>query len=373
MPKPRMILGFMAMALFAAVTRGLHAENADWNRKTAAAIRGLTGAHTRITWLRDRDENVNSWGFGTNTMIVGLDTDDGKGERPIVADQSGVAWPFFTPDGKGLVFTRVDFGPPLKRHLMYVNWDGTGLREIALGWLVAATVKDPKEGFTWLYGLAEAEGGKLVVKRIRMDKPEVVESLWDREGGPGGMTVSPDGKYVGGVYNFAPGAAPCGVYEVPNVAYINVANGCQPCMLPSINPHRFFVFNGDHRSGNIYSNFNDKDAMKSQRLSLVDVPLADNRHEVCWPRWSNHPRFMLLAAPFTSARNEDGIPFPGSDGDPKYRRYVDKVEISIGRLDKNLTKIEKWVQITNNKKGDYLPMAWIDPGKKSSSTGKTSP
>jgi len=356
-----MILAFAAMTLLPAPARELYAEE-DWYKKTAASIRELTGAHTRIVWLRDRDENVNSWGFGTNTMIIGLDTDDGKGERTIVGDQSGVAWPFFTPDGKGLVFTRVDFNP-LKRHLMYVNWDGTGLREIAVGWLVGAAGKDPKEGFTWLYGLAEAEGGKLVVKRIRMDKPEVVETLWDKENGPGGGTFTPDGKYVGGVYNFAPGAAPCGVYETPNGAYINIANGCQPCMLPCTNPYRFFIFNGDHRSGNIYTNFNDKDAMKAQRLNLADAPAADNKHEVCWPRWSNSPRFMLLGAPFSSARNEDGIPFPGAAEDPKYRRFHDNIEISIGRLDKDLTRIEKWVQITSNKKGDYLPMAWIEPGK----------
>ena len=340
-------------------------------RQVAAEIKALTGAHTRMAWLQDGDENVHSWGCGPKTLIMGFDTDDGKGVRAIVADQSGCAGPVFTPDGKGLVFTRIDWGPPLKRHLMYVNWDGTGLREIAPGWFIAAAVADPKEGFTWLYGLAEVEGGGLLTKRIRMDKPEVVEALWDKADGPGGMTVSPDGRYVGGVYNFAAGNAPCGVYELPNVAYVNVAHGCLPCMLPCTAPYRLFIANGDHRSGNIYTNPADKEKMTTQRVSLVEAPMADNKWEVHTPRWSNNVRFLVLSAPFTPGQNDQGIPFPGGEGNPKYRRDYDKVEISIGRLDEDLTKIEKWVRITYNNKGDYLPQAWIDPGKGAASSKAT--
>jgi hypothetical protein len=355
--------GLAAVGAIAAAPYRALGEGSVPAQQVAAEIRELTGAHTRMAWIQDGDENVSSWGCGPKTLIMGFDTDDVKGERVIVGDQSGCAGPVFTPDGKGLVFTRIEWGPPLKRHLMYVNFDGSGLREIALGWFAAATIADPKEGFTWIYGLAEVEGG-LRFKRVRMDRPEVVESLWDKTDGPGGATVSPDGKYVGGVYNFAAGNAPCGVYEVPNVAWHVVGTGCLPCMLPTTQPHTLFVATGDHRGGNIFASPGDKDHMVAHHVSFADAPLADNKWEVNTPRWSNKMRFVVLSAPYTPAQNDQGIAFPGGEGDPKYRRYYDKVEISIGRLDEGLTKAERWVQVTHNAKGDYLPQAWIDPDGK---------
>ena len=33
-------------------------------RQVAAEIKALTGAHTRMAWLQDGDENVHSWGCG---------------------------------------------------------------------------------------------------------------------------------------------------------------------------------------------------------------------------------------------------------------------------------------------------------------------
>jgi len=358
------IVGFVALVIGAVSARVLCAEDAAWNKKTAADIKALTGAHTRIAWAQDGDDSVHSWGCGPKTLVMGFDTDDGKGVRPIVADRANCASPIFTPDGKGLLITRIDdWGPPIRRQVLYVNWDGSGLREVTRGWYVAGTIRDPKEGFTWVYGAAEVEGDKLLTKRFRMDKPEVVESLWTKADGPGAPTVSPDGKYMGGIYNVASAPAPCGVYEVPNVAYHNVGTGCLPCMLPCTDPYRLFIANGDHRSGNIATNPADKDKMTVHRVNFSDAPLADNKWEVNTPRWSNNIRFVVLSAPYTPVRNEEGIPFPSGEGDPKYRRYYDKIEISIGRLDEKLTKAEKWVQITKNGKGDYLPQAWIEPKK----------
>ena len=352
----RLFVG-LAIGVLAIPATGLCAEKAD-PRKLASDVRELTGAHTRIVWLQDGGEEAAPWGAGPKTRLVGFDTDDGKGIRPIIREEGGISWAYFTPDGKGVAFTRIAGDGNC---VMYVNWDGTGLRKLVPKAWLAGVSGDPDGKTVWLYCQGD-ENGKFVIKRHRLDDPSANEIMWDKNKTIGRFTISTDGKMGAGVYD-NPGTGPCGVFELPNVAWHQVANGCQPCMLPGSDPYRLFVFHGDHRSGSISTNPTDPAKRTQQRIFLADAPGAAGRHEISYPKWSNNVRFMVLSAPFTSAKNENGIPFPGSEKmEGKYRRYHDKVEISIGRLDEGLTKIEKWVQITHNDKGDYIPEAWIEPG-----------
>ena len=357
---PAIGLASVALAFVASPAR---AEDDAWNRQIAADIRELTGAHTRIVWLQDAGEDPSPWGGGPAMRIMGFDTDDGKGIRPIFREPSDYSWPYLTPDGEGIAFNKVKMGPPIERHVMYANWDGTGVREVTTKAWLAAVGADPKTGSTWLYCLAEAPGDKLVAKRFRLDDPSVSEIVWDKSAGPGRMTVSPDGKMAAGVYA-GTGGSPCGVYDLPNIAYHNVGIGCEPAMLPCANPYRMFLFSGDHRSGAIFTNPENPDKITRQPISFENAPATRGRYQVQYPQWSNNVRFMVLAAPFAYVKNDEGIPFPDEGMQGKYKRYYDNVEISIGRLDKNLTRIEKWIQVTNNKRGDYLPEAWIRPGSR---------
>ena len=354
-----LVVGLGALGVFAAPGRGFCGEDAAAAKKAAAEIRELTGAHTRIVWLQDGDENPAPWGGGPKTRVMGLDTDDGKGVRPIFPD-GGYSWVYFTPDGKGVACTRVTDG---ELCVVSANWDGSGLRKLVPKAWLAGVSSDPKGKFTWLYCQSN-ENGKFVIKRHRLDDPSVNEVVWDKNKAIGRFTVSTDGMMGAGVYD-DPGTGPCGVFELPNVAWHQVGNGCQPAMLPGVDPYRLWIFHGDHRSGSIFTNPTDQAKRTQQRMSLADAPGTAGRHEICFPKWSNNVRFMVLSAPYTTPKNEDGIPFPGCESmGGKYKRYHDKVEISIGRLDEGLTKIEKWVQITTNERGDYLPEAWIEPAKK---------
>ena len=355
------VLGLAAFALFAIPARGVCGENAAAGKKLAADVRELTGAHTRIVWLQDADEKPHVFGAGAagdNMRLMGFDTDDGKGIRPILPKPSAYSWVYFTPDGKGVACTRIAADG---NYVMYVNWDGTGLRKLVPNVWLAGISGDPDGKTVWLY-CQGSQNGKFFIRRRRLDKPSVSEVMWDKNKTIGRFTISTDGKMGAGVYD-NPGTGPCGVFELPNVAWHVVNNGCQPCMLPGNDPYRVWIFNGDHRTGNIFTNPADPAKRTQQRVSLADAPGTLGRHEIQHPKWSNNVRFLLVCAPFTSARNEEGIPFPGAESTEKYRRNFDRMEISIGRLDEGLSKIEKWVQITDNAKGDYLPEAWIEPGK----------
>jgi len=353
-----MILGLVAAVL--AMPSSALCSEAGEQRKVAAEIRELTGARTRFVWLQDAGEDPCPWGGSATMRIMGFDTDDGKGARPIFPEPSDYMCPYLTPDGKGIVFNKVKMGPPIDRHVMYVNWDGTGLREVVTRAWLASVGADTNGRFVWLYCLAEAPGDKLVFKRFRLDDPSVSELLWDKSASIGRPTVSPDGKMAAGVYA-GTGGSPCGVYDLPNIVYHNIGVGCQPAMLPCTNPYRMFLFSGDHRNGAIFTDPDDPNKIKRQPVSFENAPATRGRHQVQYPQWSNNVRFMVVAAPFAYVKNEEGIPFPDEGMKGKYKRYYDNVEISIGRLDEKLTRIEKWVQITHNNKGDYFPEAWIEP------------
>jgi len=246
-----------------------------------------------------------------------------------------------------------------EQEVMVAPWDGGKPKKLFAGAWLAGVAADSK-GVIWLYCMIDKPDGKGgLVRRYRMDKPGKGELVWDKSDTVGRFTVSQDGALGAGVYD-NPGTGKCGVFELPNKEFHFMVNGCQPAMLPGTNPYRVWVFQGDHRSGIIFTNPTDPKKTTPVRLQVGDVPSARGRYEVSFPKWSNHPRFMVLSSPFTPHQNEDGIPFPGGEKMDKYKRNYDIVEIAIGRLDKDLTRIEKWVQITDNKKGDYLPEAWIE-------------
>jgi len=61
-------------------------------------IRALTGARTRIAWCRDAGDGTDPFANGESLRLVGIDTDDGRGERVILGQPSGYAKPLITPD-----------------------------------------------------------------------------------------------------------------------------------------------------------------------------------------------------------------------------------------------------------------------------------
>ncbi|HUU69565.1 MAG TPA: hypothetical protein VM186_08575 [Planctomycetota bacterium] len=82
---------------------------------------------------------------GESLRLVGIDTDDGRGERVIIGQASGYAKPLITPKGDRIVFTN------RRTHGVFVvNWDGTNLRQVDNGW-AADVWAEPDTGAEWVY------------------------------------------------------------------------------------------------------------------------------------------------------------------------------------------------------------------------------
>ena len=63
----------------------------------AAEVRALTGARTRLAWGQHdgRDPRLT----GDQVRLIGFDTDDGRGERPILERPGSYVRPMITPRG----------------------------------------------------------------------------------------------------------------------------------------------------------------------------------------------------------------------------------------------------------------------------------
>ena len=135
----------------------------------------------------------------TTLIVMGLDTEDGRGERVIVGQPGKYLKPRLTSKADRIVFsTRVVPGPP---EIFIVNWDGSGLRKLADGFALALW-RNPADGSDWVYqGTENREYDFARVTRFPIDAPEKRELVWDKTlVSMEGFAVSPDGRFAGGMW-----------------------------------------------------------------------------------------------------------------------------------------------------------------------------
>jgi hypothetical protein len=164
--------------------------------KKPTALRAFTGAHTRVVWVQGDGTDPET--EGVNLILMGLDSDDGKGERVIVGQPRSIVKPRLTARGDRIVFSsRILPGPS---EIFIVNWDGTGLRKLADGFAMALW-RNPADGSDWVYaGTENRKYDFATVTRFPIDEPEKRALVWDKTlVSMEGFNVSPDGRYAGGL------------------------------------------------------------------------------------------------------------------------------------------------------------------------------
>lgn len=291
---------------------------------TENEIRALTGSPTRIVWCQARGGDH----YGDNTYLMGICTEDGKGEHRILSAGGNYSKPFLTPDGEQIVYT------DRKENKFYiVNWDGSNGRELGSGY-ASDVWRDPSNGIFWVYyrgGNGKTKGG---VMRQRLDDPKVKEKVWDKT--PTGHEVVPwfrlsaDGTHVATAFPWSS----CGVADLTKGNWEKYGGGCWASMAPD-NSYRYFHFNGSHRDISVYE-AGKKDYRK---VSVAGGPGVGNS-KVYFPRWGNDVRLLTVGGP----------------------KFSDKQEILLGRFDSKFTKVEKWVKVSHNDKMDLYGDVWTKRG-----------
>ena len=273
----------------------------------AADVRALTGAHTRVVWVQGdgTDPEVDE---STTLVVMGLDTEDGRGERVIVPEPGKFLKPRLTSKADRIVFSTRNVPGPSE--IFIVNWDGSGLRKLSDGFALTLW-RNPADGSDWVYvGTESREYDFAKVTRFPIDAPEKRELVWDKTlVSMEGFAVSPDGRFAGGMWPW-PSA---GVADLRNKTVKKLGEGCWTSMTYARGP-LFWYFDGAHRNVTMV----DVDTSARWVVNVNNPPGFDGA-EVSGPRWANHPRFLAITGPYNQG------------GPNQVRTGGKQVEVYLGR------------------------------------------
>jgi hypothetical protein len=313
----------------------------DGSPSEPSEVQILTGARTRVVWVQDVARGNDYGSKGEELLLMGYDSHDGLGERPLLPAPDNYAKPLITPLGN-----RVVFSDRLGLAVFVVNWDGSGLRKLGNG-IALATWIDPETKTEWVYLGKDMETDPVTFGRVTrhlIDRWDQREVVWDRRRvSPDTFQVSADGRLAGGLYPW-PHA---GVAELPKGRWRRLGRGCWTGLAGG-GSSLFWIFDGSHRNLTLV----DIDRDERWQVNINNAPGIDG-YEVYHPRWSNHPRFLAVTGPYTVGKGEN-----------KIRAGGPQVEIYLGRFAADFTSVESWVKVSNNRRGDFSPDVWIDPSER---------
>jgi hypothetical protein len=320
----------IALIVLSSCSRGTGGED------FGLSVRDLTGARTRVVWVQTAPDDPRA--TSSDVALMGLDSEDGRGERPILAERRNYTKPLITPAGDRIVFTD---RPSLQIHV--VNWDGTGLKPLAPGFGVAVW-RDPVSGVDWMYAARDLkkEGTYARIVRFPIERPDDEELVWDRTLVGEEFQVSPDGRLAGGLFPWPD----VGVAELPNGSLRKLGEGCWPA-LAALDPPVFWYFDGAHRNVTLVRVGSDD----RWRVPINRAPGFGNA-EVYFPRWTNDPRFLTLAGPYNL----------GTEDVNQARLGGPQVEVYLGKFSADFARVDVWARVTKNDRGDSYPDVWIDTG-----------
>jgi hypothetical protein len=304
----------------------------------AADVRTFTGAASRVVWVQS--DGSDPFAAGDQLILMGLDTEDRKGERVILGTRQSYVKPLLTPSARRVVFsTRPQGTGP---EVFLVNWDGSGLKRLTKGFALAVW-QNPADNSEWVYVGTDNKGYDFAtVSRFPIDDPSKSELVWNKTPVSGDtFQVSADGRFAAGLFPW-PNA---GIAELPNKSWERAGDGCWTAMTTARGP-LFWYFDGAHRNVTLI----DSRTKKRWIVPINQAPGFQNP-EVYHPRWTNHPRFIAISGPY----NQGGANQVRSGGA--------QTEIWLGRFSDDYSRIEAWTKATSNSGGDSYPDVWIDTAR----------
>lgn len=301
-------------------------------------LKQMTRRHSRVVWVQDQGHGANTFAKGHTLKLMGLDSENRRGERVIIGEPGNYYKPLFTPDGTHIVYT--DFA---KQEVFIVNWKGSDIKKLGSGTAIEVW-RDPETRIVWVYVLDGPEQSTKYLTpnplyRFPLDRTEQRELVWNKTSMSwNNFQLSADGKRAGGLFPW-PHA---GILNTETGAWTKKGRGCWTSFSPD-NQYLLWVFDGAHRNITFFQEHMDK----SWNVNINGAPGIEG-YEVYHPRWSNHPRFFTMTGPYVEGEGGNKI---GGGG----RR----VEIYVGQFNRTFTDVEQWVHVSHNEKGDFYPDLWV--------------
>lgn len=329
-----MVFLFIFLLFLIPACRG---EQSGENERAFSTVREFTGSPTRFVWVQDLLDNRDVFAEGNHLSLMGYDSQDGKGERIILPGPENFTRPLITPSGRQVVFSEFH-----QKKVQVVDWSGKN-RKILTDGLALATWRDPADGIEWVYvGRSPQEKFRgptfQHLYRVQLKDAAVEELVWDKTVFGAAIQLSSDGRRFSAEIPWPD----CAVIDLDKKEPRRYGRGCWPALAPD-QSNRFWFFDGSHRNLEMV----DTRRGTKHRISLSEAPGIDG-NEVYHPRWSNHPRFMVMTGPYTIREGGNNIRGGGAG-----------IEIYAGRFNKSYTAVESWIQVSNNQRADFYPDMWV--------------
>ena len=342
-PKP--VKSFItACSLVLLLAGGNAALAAEPEPGIAAKVLELTGAETRIVWLRNKQwvggaQALTDGGAGFSLMA--FDT-EGKGERELVPEGE-IYNPLISSSGGRVIYSATTDG---KLRIHCVDWNGANHRILGDGFALWPW-RDPATGIEWVYASKAAGQDKgEFVDRFQLDKPETRERMFTGRLA-NRFAVSADGTRAAGEFPW-PDTGML-YFSTGQVDRKNFRQGCNAYMAPD-NSYMVTVMNGAHDLVTLYKY---DGSSRDVRVVPPGLKMKKNNEPGCmWnPKWASDARHMVVAGPFANLG-------------------VDHADIWLGQFAADFNSIAKWVQVSDNDFMDTYGYVWVDPkGMKDESSG----
>ncbi len=298
----------------------------------------LTGGALRAVWIKETGDGTDWHAAGEDLLLMGFDSEDGKGVRVLHQGHSNYNKPLLSPDGETVVFTDLSDGVG---KLMRMDWGGGELTGLGPG-LALDVWKDPA-GQVWVYagdGPMDYRGNVKRVFRFPLENPEAREIVWDHKVARDNFQLGRSGRYAGGLFPAAPAG---GVVDLETLEFNIYAPGCWGSLSPG--PRGLlWIFDGRHRNLLFFASDTEwlPDGSEDRWIvGITDAPGIDGQR-VYYPRWSNHSRFFGVSGPMPHGA---------------YQR----AEIYVGRFSKDYRSVEGWTRLTDDDRPDLFPDVIVRP------------
>ncbi|MGB2938146.1 MAG: hypothetical protein WBD05_08130, partial [Phycisphaerae bacterium] len=174
----------LGVGLVVVMVLGCMAGAAMAEQSVASKIRQMTGARTKIAWIRASGSKGHPFGPGMNVepniwRIVVIDTDENGGQERYLTEKPGAYHHIeITPSGKRVLWSRGDLNKG--GEIWISDWDGTNQKKLLDQGCTAAVAEDPP-GTEWVY-VKEAENSNKIqpVYRYQIDDLTKKELVWDK-------------------------------------------------------------------------------------------------------------------------------------------------------------------------------------------------
>lgn len=333
-------------------------------QETSKKIEAFTGDHTRVVWTEvAKPGDADAFAVSEKSILRGIDTRDGKGERTLMAELANYSRPLLSHDGTVILYTEKNITRPdgLKHYrpeIYRTDWISGKATKLTDGY-AADMWKDPATGIEWVYAVRNIKAAKAIaleaseLVRFPLNDPSKVELVYnDTPVGPDNIQLSRDGTRASGLFPWPH----CGIFRIDNGKWTAVKKsiGCWPSLAPD-NSGVSWIFEGEHRHAFFFA----EDGRPDWVVSFNNAKSVNN-HEVYHPRWSNHARFLVISGPYIKTTNEEGSVI---------NKGGVSAQIVIGKFNDDATQVEGWLEITHDDRGEAYPDMWVANGDQSNLKG----